>query len=97
METLSLLSIKMVGLPGDERNYFSALQILKYLKIKSLNLITNNPSKINALKKSNIIVKKMITIKPGVNKFNKKYMETKKIPLTQFRKNILVYYNITEG
>ncbi|MDA1283879.1 MAG: GTP cyclohydrolase II [Proteobacteria bacterium] len=68
----------ILGYSGDERNYFAALQILKYLKIKSLNLITNNPSKINALKKSNIIVKKMITIKPGVNKFNKKYMEAKK-------------------
>ena len=69
----------ILGYSGDERNYFAALQILKYLKIKSLNLITNNPSKIDALKKNKIIVKKMITIKPSVNKFNKKYIETKKI------------------
>ena len=69
----------ILGYSGDERNYFSALQILKYLKIKSLNLITNNPSKMSALRKNNIIVKKMIKIKPYVNKYNKKYMETKKI------------------
>ena len=69
----------ILGYSGDERNYFAAIQIFKYLKIKSLNLITNNPSKISALKKSNINVKKMITIKSNVNKFNKKYMETKKI------------------
>lgn len=69
----------ILGYSGDERNYLSALQILKHLKIKSLNLITNNPSKIEALKKSNISVKKMINMKPSINKFNKKYMETKKI------------------
>ena len=69
----------ILGYSGDERNYFAALQILKFLKIKTLNLITNNPGKISALKKSNIHVKKMIAIKPNVNKFNKKYMETKKI------------------
>ena len=69
----------ILGYSGDERNYSAALQILKYLKIKTLNLITNNPSKISALKKSNIIVKKIVKIKPSVNKFNKKYMETKKI------------------
>ncbi|MBT4910547.1 MAG: GTP cyclohydrolase II [Alphaproteobacteria bacterium] len=69
----------ILGYSGDERNYFAALQILKFLKIRTLNLITNNPGKISALKKSNINVKKMITIKPKVNRFNKKYMETKKI------------------
>jgi len=42
----------ILGYSGDERNYFSALQILKYLKIKSLNLITNNPSKIKPSRKA---------------------------------------------
>ena len=69
----------ILGYSGDERNYLSALQILKFLKIKTLNLITNNPSKVKALEKNKIIVKKRISIKPGLNKFNKKYMETKKI------------------
>tara|TARA_Y100000996_G_scaffold380035_1_gene333672 strand:- start:890 stop:1924 length:1035 start_codon:yes stop_codon:yes gene_type:complete len=69
----------ILGFSGDERDYKSAIKILKYLKIKNINLITNNPEKINAIEKSGIKVSKLIKIKPGVNKFNKKYLNTKKI------------------
>tara|TARA_Y100001935_G_C17253944_1_gene482552 strand:+ start:261 stop:1292 length:1032 start_codon:yes stop_codon:yes gene_type:complete len=69
----------ILGFSGDERDYQTAIKILKYLKIKDINLITNNPEKINAIKKSGINISKLIKIKPGINKFNKKYLNTKKI------------------
>ena len=68
----------ILGFSGDERNYSVAVKILKYLKIRSLKLITNNPDKISALKKNNIVVSKVVKIKPGINKFNINYLKTKK-------------------
>lgn len=68
----------ILGFSGDERNYKSAIKILKHLKINNINLITNNPEKINSLNKRGIKVSQVIKIKPDVNKFNKEYMKTKK-------------------
>ena len=68
----------ILGFSGDERNYKSAIKILKHLNINNINLITNNPEKINSLNKRGIKVSQVIKIKPGVNKFNKEYMKTKK-------------------
>ena len=68
------------GLVGVE------LQKYGYTKItgvdfsnEMLNLITNNPEKVEYLKKNKITVSKMIKIKPGINPHNKRYLETKKI------------------
>ena len=69
----------ILGFSGDERDYKAAVEILKYFKIRSCDLITNNPEKINFLRKNKIKVDKTIKIKPGVNKHNKKYLETKKL------------------
>ena len=69
----------ILGFSGDERDYKTAIKILKYLKVKNVNLITNNPDKIDSIKKSGIKISKLIKIKPGINKFNKKYLYIKKI------------------
>ena len=68
----------ILGFTGDERNYKAAIQILKYFEYKKFNLITNNPEKIYALKNNGFIINKIIKIKPGITKFNKKYLVTKK-------------------
>ena len=69
----------ILGFSGDERDYKAAAEILKFFKVKKLNLITNNPEKVEYLKKNKITVNKMIKIKPGINPHNKRYLETKKI------------------
>jgi GTP cyclohydrolase II len=69
----------ILGFSGDERDYKAAAEILKYLKIKSCDLITNNPEKIDFLIKNKIKVNKTIKIKAGVNQHNKRYLETKKL------------------
>ena len=69
----------ILGFSGDERDYKSAVEILKFFKVNKLNLITNNPEKMNYLKSHKITVNKMIKFKPGINPHNKKYLETKKI------------------
>jgi len=68
----------ILGFSGDERDYKAAIEILKYFKIKKLDLITNNPEKIEYLKNNKIKVAKIIKIKPGINSHNSKYLETKK-------------------
>jgi 3,4-dihydroxy 2-butanone 4-phosphate synthase/GTP cyclohydrolase II len=68
----------ILGFSGDERDYKSAIKILKYLKVNNINLITNNPEKISSLNKNGIKVSQVIKIRPGINKFNKEYMKTKK-------------------
>ena len=41
----------VLGFSGEERDFRIAVKILKFLKIKRVNLITNNKQKINSLKK----------------------------------------------
>ncbi|AFS48829.1 GTP cyclohydrolase II [alpha proteobacterium HIMB59] len=69
----------ILGFSGDERDYRTAVKILKFFKIKKCKLITNNPEKIEYLNNNKINVEKIIKIKPGVNQFNKKYLITKKL------------------
>ena len=51
---------EQLGFAADPRSYRVAAQILKDLKIKQINLLTNNPDKINQLNKFGIKVKKVI-------------------------------------
>jgi GTP cyclohydrolase II len=45
-----------LGLPSDLRKYADAVQILNELGLESVRLLTNNPSKIEALEKASITV-----------------------------------------
>ena len=66
-----------LGFNDDERLYYPVKEILSQLKIKNINLITNNPKKVEHLKKLGINVTKRVPIKINPNKFNQKYLETK--------------------
>ena len=70
---------KILGFSGDERDYKAAAEILKFFKVKKFDLITNNPEKIEFLRKNRFHVNKVIKIKPGVNRHNEKYLETKRL------------------
>ena len=48
-----------------------------HLEIKAIDLLTNNPKKIDALKKSGLKVNKRIPIKIESNTHNKSYLDTK--------------------
>ena len=70
-----------LGLPIDAREYVVAALILKYLKIKQIKLLTNNNDKIDKLEKEGIKVVKRISLETKPNKYNKFYLETKKIKM----------------
>ncbi len=66
------------GLPADARNYKFAVDVLNYFKIKSIDLITNNPQKIKYLEENGIKIGKRIPIIIEPTDFDKFYLETKK-------------------
>ena len=66
-----------LGFNDDERLYYPAKAILTQLNIKSVELITNNPKKVQHLKNLGINVTKRVSMKITPNKHNKKYLETK--------------------
>mgnify|MGYP000857159520 CR=1 FL=1 len=73
-----------LGFAPDERDYTIAVDILDYLGIKSVKLLTNNPDKVEQLNSLgiNVVDRVPINIKP--QKENKYYLETKKIKFNHF-------------
>ncbi len=67
-----------LGFRDDERSYDVAVAILKKLNLKKINLITNNPSKIQKLNEEGLKVLKVIKLKIKPNEINKNYINTKK-------------------
>ena len=66
-----------LGFRDDERDYAIAAHMLMSLNVKSIKLMTNNPNKIDELKKYGINVSGRIPIMIKPNEYNKKYLETK--------------------
>ena len=67
-----------LGFPADLRDYHLAAAILQDLGITKINLITNNPDKEAQLAQYAIDVVERIPLEIEPNKYNKKYLETKK-------------------
>lgn len=67
----------LLNLPADARQYDMCSIMLDYLKIKDVQLITNNPIKIKALTDLGINVLSRVPLTVGLNHFNKAYLETK--------------------
>jgi len=51
--------------------------MINFLGIKKIDLMTNNPKKINALKNMGIVVNQRVAITSDTNKYNEKYISTK--------------------
>ena len=67
-----------LGFKPDLRNYGVGAQILLDIGYKKFKLITNNPTKIIALKGYGLEIEDRVAIKPEINQYNGRYMETKK-------------------
>ena len=66
-----------LGFEEDQRTYEVAVKILEAYRINSINLITNNPLKLDELKKYGINIRKRIPIHIEPNEHNKGYMKIK--------------------
>ena len=66
-----------LGFKEDERTYENVAGMINFLAIKKLDLMTNNPKKIEALKSMGVEVSQRIPIFTNSNKYNEKYISTK--------------------
>lgn len=76
---------EMLGFPADLREYNICLDILEHFNITSVNLLTNNPKKVEALEEVGIKVTKRTAIHEGENEKNKQYIQTKRDKMGHLR------------
>jgi 3,4-dihydroxy 2-butanone 4-phosphate synthase/GTP cyclohydrolase II len=69
---------KLLGFEPDERDYEEAAQILKKLGIKQVDLLTNNPDKIDQLTDYGVKVNQRVPLQIPANAVDAAYLETKK-------------------
>ncbi len=69
---------RALGLPDDMRDYTLAMQMLAYLGVTQVRVLTNNPTKIGALEDHGIRVVSREAIQIASNAVNHDYLVTKK-------------------
>ena len=70
---------EQLGFNADERIYLPSVSMLNLLGFASVNLMTNNPDKVSALRRFGIKVAKRVPLTFPSNEHNKLYLETKVI------------------
>ena len=66
-----------LGFKEDERTYENVADMINFLAIKKIDLMTNNPKKIEALKSMGVEVSQRVPLFTSSNKYNEKYISTK--------------------
>lgn len=79
---------KKLGFKDDLREYGIGAQILAYLGVRKMRLLTNNPRKIVGLEGYNIDIVGRDALEIPPNRSNKKYLSTKKLKLGHFLKDV---------
>ncbi len=74
-----------MGHPADERHYGVDAQILSDLKVSSVRLLTNNPKKLDQLRRLGVVVGSRAPLWVGENSHNRFYLETKATKLGHLR------------
>jgi GTP cyclohydrolase II len=67
----------MLGFDDDERNYGVAARMLKMIGAKRVQLLTNNPGKLEALSEGGVEVCARIPLHTEINPENRRYLATK--------------------
>lgn len=75
----------LLGLPADARTYEMCQVMLDYLGIQKVNLITNNPAKIEALTSLGLDVVERTSLHVGENPHNAAYLKTKQNRMRHIR------------
>ena len=68
---------EQLGFEADMRDYSMCITMLEHLDIKQVRLMTNNPRKMDALKKFGVPVVEREPLQVGKNRHNEDYLATK--------------------
>ncbi len=77
-----------LGFTNDLRNYAMASHVLRYLQIKSVKLLTNNPHKMSNLESYGIHVTDRVPLEGAVQKNNYDYLKAKKQKMGHILTNV---------
>src|SRR3954466_14358324 len=69
---------ELLHLPVDARTYDAGAAMLRELGVDSVELMTNNPAKVNELRKLGITVEKRVPVLIPANPFSASYLEVKR-------------------
>lgn len=67
-----------LGLPADDRDFSIAIEILQFLNVKEINLLTNNPDKLKYVEGSGIKLNSRIPLQIDATEESKGYLKVKK-------------------
>lgn len=70
---------RLLGLPDDAREYDCAQDMLEFLEIQSILLLTNNPAKVSALRELGVEVESREGVIVTPNAFSLGYLEAKRL------------------
>ena len=69
---------RLLGLPDDAREYHAAAHMLEHFEVESVQLMTNNPAKVDALRALGIEVAGRLPVVVAPTQFSARYLETKR-------------------
>ena len=70
-----------VSAMADHRDYGIGSQILRFLGVKRMRLMTNNPKKIVGLEGYGLEITEQVSIRVKANPHNQRYLDTKRTKL----------------
>ncbi len=68
---------RLLGLPDDQRRYDAAARILEDLGVHSIQLLTNNPHKLSALRDLGVEISARLPVLVGANPHSAGYLQAK--------------------
>ena len=69
---------EMLHLPVDARHYDVAQAMLEHLQVESVELLTNNPDKVEQLRSLGVTVEKRLPVLVAANPFSANYLDVKR-------------------
>src|SRR5215472_2743717 len=73
---------RLLGLPDDARSYGVARDMLEFLGIKSIRLMTNNPDKVAKLRELGVVVSGRLPLVVPPNPYSAGYLEAKRLRMS---------------